>query len=64
MKTTTILTIIAIVAAIGMVTSSISNSIVFADKGGIPNPHAGDNPTKHCTDNPTPHCPPIVGTPQ
>ena len=41
MKITTILTIIVIVAAIGMVTSGISNSIVFADKGGIPNIHAG-----------------------
>jgi hypothetical protein len=47
------LTIIAIVVAIGMVTSGISNNIVFADKGGIPNFHAGDNPIKHCTDTPT-----------
>lgn len=36
-----------------MVTSGISNNIVFADKGGIPNFHAGDNPLKHCTDTPT-----------
>jgi hypothetical protein len=43
-----------------MVTSGISNNIVFADKGGIPNFHAGDNPTKHFTDTSTsnsPHCP-------
>ena len=47
-----IFTIVAIIAAFGMIAPNIISHTVSADKGGIPNGNAGDNPFKSCVDHP------------
>jgi len=60
LNTKAIFTIVAIVAAVGMLgMAAVALPHAHADKGGFPNSNAGNNYLKHCDKTPGPggfHC--------